>query len=267
MVDGNSSQETHRVLLQNAKRRVTSAAKERSLLLTDGLGEEDFPHFPAMPNINCSPTVHLAVAQPELVQPTTKMNLDGLNSLVWIGKGTSLNHCNFIVRGRNNIIVIAESCRLKQLTIEIKGDSNAVVIGKETTVEHAAVICGRNNRSVLVGDDCMISSNVMMRTNDGHGIFDIDSKNLINSPSDVVVHAHVWIGNGARLNKGCIVGSGSVIGQLSVLSGTAEPNCIYAGIPARKLRSGIVWSRTDNFADIPDRFVVSATAEEGGFPG
>jgi acetyltransferase-like isoleucine patch superfamily enzyme len=43
--------------------------------------------------------------------------------------------------------------------------------------------------------------------------------------------------------KGVKVGRHSVIGQCAVLTADAEPYSIYAGMPARKIRGGITWTR------------------------
>jgi len=194
---------------------------------------------------------HLLMAEPEGFAPTSKLDIAGRDSTVWIAAGTVLNHCNITEHGRNNFVYIGRDCRLKQLTVQIKGSGNIVAIGAGVTVEHAVLLCGPEQRAILMGDDCMVSSNVTMRTNDGHGIFDARSGELLNAPADVAVHFHVWIGNGARLNKGCVMGAGSVLGQLSVASGVLEAGCVYAGIPARKIREGIAWSRTGRFEDVP----------------
>jgi acetyltransferase-like isoleucine patch superfamily enzyme len=100
----------------------------------------------------------------------------------------------------------------------------------------------------------MFSSGVILRTDDGHGIFDLETEQQINPPQDIVVGDHVWLGNGSRVNKGATIGSGTVVGQMSVVSGNLESQCIYAGVPAKKLKQGVGWARHQNFDDVPERF-------------
>lgn len=188
------------------------------------------------------------------INPQTKIVSDSRDSLIWIEEGTTLAHCNINVKGKGNLLYIGKNCRLKQLTISMKGNDCTIALGEGTTTEQVTMICGPAHKSILVGDDGMISSGVVIRTDDGHGVFDSKTGERIGLPSDVTIHAHVWLGNGSRINKGCTIGSGTIVGQVSVLSGDAEANSIYAGIPARKLRDGILWSRTTNIADIPSRF-------------
>lgn len=94
----------------------------------------------------------------------------------------------------------------------------------------------------------------MIRTSDGHGIFDASTKECINQPSDVLIGDHVWLGNSSRVNKGSTIHSGSVIGQGSIVSKVVDGNCIYAGIPAKKIKENIVWSRSDSYEKIPEEY-------------
>lgn len=41
-----------------------------------------------------------------------------------------------------------------------------------------------------------------------------------------------------HIDNGCIIGTGSI-----VTKSTEEPNCIYAGIPAKKIKTEINWER------------------------
>ena len=108
---------------------------------------------------------------------------------------------------------------------------------------------------IALGNDCMISNTVVIRTFDGHGIFDASTKERINHSEDVFLGHHVWLGNSARVNKGARVGSGTILGQCAIASGVLDGNCIYAGAPARKIREGVVWSRTGAYEDIPAAYL------------
>jgi hypothetical protein len=44
----------------------------------------------------------LLMAEPEGVAATSKLDIARPNSVVWIGAGTVLNHCNITAHGRNN---------------------------------------------------------------------------------------------------------------------------------------------------------------------
>lgn len=179
---------------------------------------------------------------------------DGAGSLIYVGERTSLQNCMLRVQGRNCIVVIAEGCRIKQLELVVRRENSVVWIGPGTTWE-SGILLSESGKIVALGKDCMVSNGVMIRTCDGHGIFDVATGMSLNNPRDVFIDDHVWLGNASRVNKGAEIGRGTVVGQMSVVSGRLDPFAIYAGMPARKLRGGIAWSRTTSLADVPPEYL------------
>lgn len=173
--------------------------------------------------------------------------------VVLIGKNAVLKNCVFQLAGDDTVISIGENCRLTNVTIFAKQKGSVVVIGKDTTWESGAAI-NAHGKFISIGSDCMFSNGVMLRTSDSHAIFSADSKERLNTDMDVIIGNHVWLGNSSRVNKGAVVGSGSVIGQTAIVSKNVEENCIYAGVPAKKIREGVVWSRTDSYETIPEEY-------------
>ena len=129
-----------------------------------------------------------------------------------------------------------------------------IVIGSESTWESGTCIC--DGQAVMIGKDAMISNGVVVRTSDGHGIFDMTNGELINPPASVYVNKHVWLGNSSRVNKDVYIGENTVLGGMSVASGKLKPNSIYAGIPAKLIKENIAWSRTYSINDVPEEFVM-----------
>ena len=192
-------------------------------------------------------------------------------------EGAKAPHASISVKGKGAILMLADNCLLYRTSISVTGDGscifigsrsvvkavvfavvgkgNLVALGRGVTWESGVAVCMPENQFILVGDDCMLSNNVMLRTDDSHGIFDLETKSRLNLPAPVILERHVWLGNGARCNKGARIGTGTVVGGASVVSGTLEPNCVYAGVPARKKREKTIWSRTGNWADIPSELI------------
>ncbi len=110
--------------------------------------------------------------------------------------------------------------------------------------------------SILIGDDCMFSYDVSMRSNDGHSIFDVVSKENINSTDDVnknrgiVLGNHVWIGERACILYNTQIGNGSIIGAMSLVKSRIPNNCIVAGVPARVIKRNVAWSIEEGADDI-----------------
>lgn len=179
---------------------------------------------------------------------------NGEENFIVIARNVRLRRVQIVVRGTGNLIYIGPNARLHNAVIKAVGDGNTIAIGRDVTVESGSFLCERVGRTLLIGDDCMLSNAVVVRTTDHHGIFVRSSGERLNPPADVVIGAHVWLGNSCRVNKGARIGTGTVIGQNAIAGGEIEPHCIYAGIPARKLRDDIVWSRTESLESVAKRF-------------
>ncbi|MEQ6334251.1 hypothetical protein [Sphingobium sp. MK2] len=178
----------------------------------------------------------------------------GSESVISVGANSILENCTFTINGDNSAIIIGENCRLRGLMIKVSFSNSVVVIGSHTTWE-GGVIFSESGNIVAIGNDCMASSGVMIRTTDGHAIFDAKTRKPLNMAKDVFVGHHVWLGNSSRIHKGAKIGSGTVLGQSSIASAALKSNAIYAGAPARKIRDDIAWSRSANYADIPAMYI------------
>ena len=116
-------------------------------------------------------------------------------------------------------------------------------MGSETSVSgktHLACIEGKN---IVIGDDCMFSSDIILRTGDSHSVVDLQN-NRINPSKSIEIGNHVWIGNKVTVNKGVFVPNNSIIGTGAVVTKTFENgNIIIAGNPAKIIKSDINWDR------------------------
>ena len=155
------------------------------------------------------------------------------------------------ISGNNNTVRVGEKCVFDNLKIRIVGDNNKIIFGEGTSF-------GRNGsinltelvpnesrgRSIIIGDNCMVSYDVDIRNSDGHPIYSLDNeKIIINQNDNIDIANNVWIGARAMILKGSNVNENSVIGACSLVRGTVESNSIYAGIPAKKIKSNIFWKK------------------------
>ena len=100
------------------------------------------------------------------------------------------------------------------------------------------------NKKISIGKDCMFATNVLIRTTDSHTIIDQKTKEVINYAQDITIGDNVWLAYGVTVLKGANIASGSIVGAESVVTKSCdEPNAIYAGVPAKKIRSNIKWYR------------------------
>ncbi|WP_275788728.1 acyltransferase [Pararhizobium gei] len=185
------------------------------------------------------------------IDPTVRgagavITITGDNNHISIGPGVNLNTTKIMIRGSNCVVSIRERSRFKNGVLYLTDSGTEFYCGVGTSWESGHILV-QERCKITLGDDCMLSNGIMIRTSDSHGIFDMDTRELVNPARDVSVGDHVWIGNGARLNKGVSIDKGSIIAQLSVVSGQIEANCVAAGIPAKVIRRGVVWSRSMQF--------------------
>ena len=101
----------------------------------------------------------------------------------------------------------------------IRGDVNSIRLGNKVNVQDGAVIhCTYEKASTTVGNNVSIGHNAIV-----HGCVIHD---------DVLVGMGAIIMDNAEIGSNCIIAAGAV-----VLTNTwVEPNSIYAGVPAKKVK-------------------------------
>lgn len=84
-----------------------------------------------------------------------------------------------------------------------------------------------------IGNNTTISSHTIIHT----GQLDLEvypKKKHINKK--VVIGNEVWICSGVNINPGITIGNGSVVASGSVVTKNIPPHCLFAGVPAKKIR-------------------------------
>lgn len=244
----------HLEIINNAIQRL-----EREIKYFDKSIIPDMNHEDPKPDENCNFILSVKHGGQVFINDSVKIGGAHVkiyahgNGVILIGKNTVLKNCIFDLTDEGTFISIGDNCKLSNLNITTRRKNSIVVIGNDTTWESGAAL-NPHSKIISVGSDCMLSSSVVLRTGDGHSIFDAKTKERINNDMDVIVGNHVWLGNSTRINKGVVVGSGSVVGQMSIVSKDVEENSIYAGIPAKKIKDGIVWSRYEEYEKIPEEY-------------
>ncbi|MFJ7749055.1 acyltransferase [Arthrobacter sp. NPDC097144] len=167
--------------------------------------------------------------------------------------------------GAGNTLTVAQNVRIDKLTVVFDcdngtmsmgnsrfgrfsgwiriGQDSEVRLGENVTTTNTCVISAVEGTSVIVGDDVMLASENELRADDGHAIFDVHSEKRVNHSENIIVGNHVWLAKRAVLLGGARVGSGSVIGFGSLVSGAVPNNCVAAGVPARVIRRDVAWER------------------------
>ncbi|HFK4064628.1 TPA: hypothetical protein ACG1UU_002026 [Kluyvera ascorbata] len=169
-------------------------------------------------------------------------------SSIRVGKNTNLADST-IRMGKNSSLVLGENCTLKgKISI---GSFSSVVIGHNLDVTDNLYIRVVEATSLHIGDDCLIASDVIIRTNDGHPIYDLTNGKRINKGKNIIIGRHVWLGEQAAILKGVTVNDGSIIAMRSLVTKDVPATSIVAGVPARLIRRNCTWehSLTDHTAE------------------
>jgi carbonic anhydrase/acetyltransferase-like protein (isoleucine patch superfamily) len=102
----------------------------------------------------------------------------------------------------------------------IRGDVNSIRIGNKVNIQDGAVIhCTYQKTKTTIADRVSIGHNAIV-----HGC---------------TIEENVLIGMGAIVMDNCHIGSNSIIAAGAVLleNTTVEPGSVYAGVPAKKVKS------------------------------
>ncbi len=92
-----------------------------------------------------------------------------------------------------------------------------------------------NDGGLTIGHNCDIGPGVAFFTTD-HSIGNASRRAGTPLRRPIIVHDGVWIGARATILPGVTIGEGSVIGAGSLVTKDCEPNSLYFGAPAKKIR-------------------------------
>lgn len=101
----------------------------------------------------------------------------------------------------------------------VRGDVNSIRLGHKVNIQDGAVLhCTYQKTKVVLGNNVSVGHNAIV-----HGC---------------TVHDNVLIGMGAIVMDNCEIGSNTIIAAGAVvMEGTKVPSgCIYAGVPAKKVK-------------------------------
>lgn len=161
---------------------------------------------------------------------------------VVVGDGCHLHGVEVVMRGSGNRLVIGDGVRMMPGTSLWLDDGSKISVGSGTTIERAHLAATEGTRLVL-GADCMLSTDIEIRTGDSHSILDA-SGSRVNLAKDVTLGNHVWVGARAIILKGVTIASGAIVSAGAVVARpVTETGVAVAGNPARVVKQGIHWIR------------------------
>lgn len=192
----------------------------------------------------------------------------GENNRVEIGQNITLTGW---LKGNNNRIEIAGARTPQKLHIQIHGDKNTVVIGGASTLSGLRVEFGNRKYStqggslqigpgfsiasqgrfllpnpanrIEIGADCMFSNAIVLRGGEyPHLVFDLETGDYLDVSDGIFIGNHVWVGEGAYINKSVTIPDNCIVGARSVVTKRfTRQHAVIAGNPARVVKQNVAW--------------------------
>lgn len=109
----------------------------------------------------------------------------------------------------------------------------SVFIGKGVLINNNCFIDAYEK--VVIGDNTSVAFNVLICTS-SHEIGKETKRAGESKRKQVIIGSGCWIGANATILPGVRIGDGCVIGAGSVVIRDCEPNTLYTGVPAKKVK-------------------------------
>lgn len=163
--------------------------------------------------------------------------------MIFIAPNSRIENYSIQIYGSHNKINIGEDCQMKDGEFWIEDENNEIIIGARTTIQKNNHLAAIEGSKIIIEEDCMFSSDIVVRTGDSHTILNADGKR-INKSSNVHIGAHSWIGHRAMIMKGAIISRNTIIGAGAIVNKQFElENTAIAGIPAQIVKENVSWMR------------------------
>lgn len=147
-------------------------------------------------------------------------------SKVSIGKNLVLISTSFFSEpGVNHPVIIRTLSKEAELNI-----------GENVGISGGGICC---TSKVVIGNNVMFGANSFVTDTDFHPVDPSNRRfsrdNIKSAP--VIIEDNVFLGMNVIVLKGVRIGKNSIVAAGSIVSADIEPNCIAAGIPAKKIKN------------------------------
>ena len=171
-----------------------------------------------------------------------KLNISGKNNTIII-EDSFMRNVRINITGDNHVIHLHKGVRfLEGGRIRLEDSGNRLEIKEKSNIINAFFSLADCDTSITVGEDCLLSSDVVVRTSDSHSIIDLKTGQRINFGKSVVIGNHVWVGNGVNILKGSEIGNDCIIGTQSLVTRSIPDNSLAVGNPTKVIKTDVTWN-------------------------
>jgi acetyltransferase-like isoleucine patch superfamily enzyme len=177
----------------------------------------------------CRGSIQLTIADDSIIDHPENHCFIGQSG----GEGTPKNLITVICLAPSSHLIVDGIRLLRGVNLSL-GKFATLKIGFGTYINWRTKVYASN--SITIGKNCAISFDVVIMDDDGHGF---------GSPpysAPIVIEDNVWVSCRAIILKGVTIGAGSVVAAGAVVTKSFPANSLIGGVPAKLIRSGVVWT-------------------------
>jgi len=168
----------------------------------------------------------------------SKLIMHQRSQIICSGSFVFGDNCTVILHEGSKLYLGDHSWCLHGCWIEV-GKGQALTLGDRVTLQLRCSLHGE----IYIGNDCLFAPDIYISSgshsfdgNLAHTIRTQDSKYPITS-KPVLISSNCWLGIRTFVAPGVRLGEGTVTGANSVLLSDTDQFSVYAGVPAKKIRS------------------------------
>lgn len=141
-----------------------------------------------------------------------------------------------VVDGVDNVILRDEACLYGDLYLGATGERGRIEIGRGTHVDRRCVLYGQGG--IHIGQGCAIASGVIIYSQTNQ--YDVAPETPVVSQgtryAPVRIGDDVWLGAGAIVLPGTVIGDHAVIAAGAVVNRNVDEWLVVGGVPAKPIR-------------------------------
>lgn len=176
-----------------------------------------------------------------------RITVIGKGNQIDLGKSANyLKDCHIYIHGDNNLIRLGERNVFRKADLYIEDSGSEISFGNNNHIMGFTHIAALEGKAICFGDECLFSTDVIFRNSDSHAIYDSGTGTRINPAESILVGNRVWFGNKTTVLKGAKIGDNSVVATGAIVTHNVPSNSIVAGVPAKVVKSNIIWRHQRN---------------------